>query len=66
MYDEEAELNGTEDHFYGRKAETSVNKSLDDISDRSTYFCLCVGELVDSVTGTAKRLVLGLTKDQRQ
>jgi hypothetical protein len=42
MYDGETELNGKEDHFYGHEAETSVNKLLDDISDRSTYFCLSV------------------------
>lgn len=62
MYDEKAELNGTEDHFYGRGAKPSVNKSLDDISDRGAYFCLSVGALVDSVTGGQRDWFLVLQK----
>lgn len=62
MYDEKAAVNGTEEDLYGREAKTSVNKSLDDTSDRGAYFCLSVGELVDSVTGGQRDWFLVLQK----
>ncbi|CAJ0551415.1 Ff.00g113450.m01.CDS01 [Fusarium sp. VM40] len=62
MHDEESKINRTGDLFYGREAEISVNKSLDDRSDRGTYFCLSVGELIDSFTGGQRDWFLILQK----